>query len=367
MADDVQLEVCGSIFDIDPQQWDACAGEVPQLRHGFFRALELSGVLSLDFGVLPRYALLKDSTGDLVACAPFMLKWSNRREFGQEIVWLNAGLEAGCFEWPKLQACTPFFSNVAPKLLVRPGLPAIALKAELLQAVYHLGASSGVSALNLMHLSPGEAEECVAHNALISRELNSVWHNPGVETFDEYLLQLRRDKRNKARRERGRAASLGLRFDVIRGADVTEELLADFHRGFQAVCARHGNRPWIPVETFRQLCAQIPESVLLMTAHDGDRFCAGGFCLVGGGKLYADAWSSVDPPPMSLMVEMVCYRPIEYVIVNGLRAVDSGVSAEHKTHRGYTIEPAFNAHWFYNEELAALARGVMSRVQGCSE
>lgn len=362
MAGDLQLAVAGSIFEIDAQQWDRCAGPTPILSHGFFRALELSGCVGDGSDVIPRYAVLVDRCGEVLACAPFMLKWGTRREFGPEFDWLLAGLESGCFAWPKLQACTPFFPRMAPKLLVRPDLPAVQLRGELLEAVYRLGREEGISAFNLMHLPPAEAEECRLRNAVISREFRSVWHNPGVGGVDEYLQLLPRKKRKTWLRERRRTASLGVKFDVVGGADISDELLADFYAGFEAVCGRHGNGPWIPQEMYRQLCRQIPESVLLMTAYDDDGFCAGGFRFVGGGTLYTDTFSAPEPPPPEVLFEMGCYRPIEYAIANGLTTVDGGLSAPHKSHRGYLTEPVFNAHWFTDGRLEALARERLRQI-----
>ena len=362
---DLDLAIADSIFDVDARQWDICAGSNPWVRHGFFRALELSGCFGEGRGVVPRYVMLKERSGDVIACAPTVLKWGNKREFGPEIGWLAAGIATGCFSWPKYQADTPFFPRMAPKLLTRPDRDGSPLRAELLRVLYRLGARpDGRSAFSLMHIPPDMAAECASRGALISREIRSVWHTSGVGSFEEYVSRAPARRRRKWLGERRQVAELGLEFAVVGGAEASDGLIEQFYAGFRAVCERHGNQPWIPAETFRQLCIQLPDSVRLMTAFDGDRYVAGSFFLAGGDVLYFDSWSQPGDRLPALVFEMACYRPIEYAIANGLRTVDAGLFAGYKSMRGFVAEPVLNAHWFYNERLAGLARDAL---QNCSE
>lgn len=356
------MSVAESIFDIDETQWDTCAGESPVVRHGFFRAMELSGSIGPGCVVVPRYVVLKDAAGQVIACTPTMLKWGNLREFGPEIGWLNAGLETDCFSWPKFQACSPYFPRMAPKLLTHPSWPAPELRAVLLEALSQLGEQLlpvPRSAFNLMHIPADLAQECAAQGAVISREARSVWRNPGAATFEEYLGRLPSRKRRAVRRERAEVAALGLTFETLEGAEISDGLIEEFHSGFAEVCARHGIQPWLQAEAFRQLCRQMPESVLLSAAFQSNRYVAGIFTLRGGAVLYLDTWSARNPSP-GLSFELACYRPIEYAIANGLHTIDAGLVSGYKGTRGYTADPVFNAHWFYNERLAALATAIIA-------
>lgn len=349
-----------SISSIDEQQWDTCAGDNPLVRHAFFRALETSGSTGFDHGVVPGYFLLRDRTGTLVACVPTALKWGNLREFGPEITWIQAGLARDCFQWPKFQACSPLFPRMAPKLLVHPQWRSAAFRAGLLRLLIGLGAAEGrFSAFNLMHLPAEDARECAAEGALISYEQRSAWTNPGVVTFDDYVVQLPHRKRRMLRRERARTEALGLTVAVRHGAEVSPALATDFYAGYRAVCRRHGHETWLPPAVFEQLCARMPDAVRIFTVHDGDRYVAGLFCFQNRDTLFVDTWSAPDDVP-DLCFEMLCYRPMEYAIEHNLTSIDAGLSSPYKTVRGYRADPVFNAHWFYDERLAALARTVLN-------
>lgn len=302
-----------SMSDIDEQQWDACAGDYPVVRHGFFRALEESGSLGPGTGVLPGYFTLRDGGGRLIAGVPTALKWGNLREFGPEMIWLRSGLQSGCFAWPKVQACSPLFPRMAPKLLIHPRWRCPPFRSELLRLLVGLGAATdGASAFNLMHIPADSARECAAEGALISRELRSAWANPGVATFDDYIAWLPHRKRRILRRERARVAALGLRFAVHTGDEVSEAMIDDFYAGFSEVCRQHGGMPWLPSALFTELCRRLPDSVRLFTAHDGGDYVAGIFCFQSRDTLYVDTWSAVRDVP-GLSFEMLCYGAQECV------------------------------------------------------
>lgn len=347
-----------SISEIDESEWDACADGHPIVRHSFFRALEVSGSIGPNMGVVPGYFVLRDAAGTIAACVPTALKWGNLREFGPEIHWLQPGLTSGSFHWPKFQACSPLFPRLAPKLLIHPRLRSDASRAELIRLLHRLGADAGFSVLNLMHIPADEAQQCAAQGALISHEFRSYWTNPGVSHFEDYVALLPARKRRMLRRERARVDALGLTFAVRHGSEVSAELIGDFYDGFAAVCNRHGGRPWLPQTMFEQLCRQMPDAVRLFTAHSSDRYVAGVFCFQSDRTLFVDTWSSPDEVP-GLSFEMLCYRPMEYAIEHGLADIDAGLSITYKELRGYTRDPVFNAHWFYDEQLAGLARSVL--------
>lgn len=347
-----------SISDIDEQRWDACAGGYPLVRHGFFRALEESGSLGLERGVAPGYFVLRDANGDLVAGVPTALKWGNLREFGPEIRWLNSGLAAGSFHWPKFQACSPFFPQATPKLLIHPDRRSAPFRAELLRLLIDLGAGQFTN-FSLMHISEADAQECAAGGALISHEPGSLWINPGVATFADYLAQLPRRKRRMIRRERADAHGLGLTFAVRSGAEVTPALIDDYYAGHRAVCRRYGGVPWLPQALFERFCRLMPDAVRIFTAHDGDDYVAGTFRFQGADTLFNQTWSAVREVP-SLVFEMSCYSAIEYAIDNGLSRIDAGLSNPHKARRGYPVQPVYNAHWFFDDRLAGLAAEVLT-------
>jgi len=351
----LECRIASSIQEVAPAAWDACAGPHPFVQHAFLKALETSGALGPTRGVLPKYVLLMDSMHGLVACAPAMLKWGNKREFGPEIRWLNAGAAAGCFAWPKFQVGVPFFPVMGPKLLVQAGLPQAVLQRTLLQALQGLEArADGMGVFNVMHIDAELAKRCQASGALISHESHSMWINPGYSSYADFIAELPNRKRYQWRKERQIVNANGLTFRVLKGREITDRVLLDYYEGHRRVCARHGGTPWLPADTYRAIVAAMPDVVILMGYFAGSHFVAGSLKLLQDRVLYALQWSELEQLS-GVALDMICHRPIEYAIEHGFERMDSGLAAAHKQHRGWQTVSVYHAHWFYSEMLKALA------------
>lgn len=349
-----------SIAEVDAADWNRCAGTCPYLQHAFFLALERTGSVGTEVGVVPRYLVLRSPAGEMLACAPAMLKAGTWREYGPEHVWLRAAVEAGWPVWPKLQVGIPLHPVSSPKLLVPPGAAADPLHGPLVNVLLELAGRLGVMAANVMQVDAGVAAVLERLGAVVTRELRSTWHNPGYATFDEYLATLPARKRRQAVVEGRRFRKLGLEVRVLHGHELTPSMIGDFYEGFRRVCARHGSVPWLPEAMFHEIVAVMPEAVVLEAACDGGRFVAGGFGLRDGHTLYRLPWGAMTAT-RDLALDLICHRPKAYAIEHGLSRIDAGVAAPHKTCRGYAEEPAFNAHWFLDPRLRDLALAALPR------
>jgi uncharacterized protein len=355
----LSIGVGNSIATFTESEWDACAGGHPFVRHAFFRALEESGSVRPQSGVVPKYVGLRDETGTLIACVPAMFKWSNKREFGPEIKWLKAGAATGCFSWPKFQVGVPLFPVMGPRLLVRQGHAVQPLRTALIKGMHALAATRPkLAALNIMHVTAEHAVALQQQGWLISHEVRSAWHNPGYTSPAEYLASLPHRKRYLLAKERRSVKKSGVTVSVLNGTEVSPAFWSVFYDGYAQVCARYGNKPWLPEGIFGLLARYMPESIRVFAAFDGDRYLAGVFCLEDATTLYAQTWSALHHLP-ELCFELVCYRPFEYAIENRIACIDGGVTGRHKTQRGYTAERIANAHWFYNDDLKTMARAVI--------
>jgi len=354
----LELRLITSINETDELAWDACANGHPFVQHAFLKTLETSGALGSHRGVLPSHALLIDSSLGLVACAPGMLKWGNKREFGPEIQWLNAGTQAGCFEWPKFQLGVPFFPVMGPRLLVRSDLPCEPLRTALLRSLLYIGQHlQGASVFNMMHIDDASMRYCQSQEGLVSAEWHSMWFNAGYTDFENYVAQLPERKRYKLRKERRQAKSHSLQYKVLTGMDFTDEVLTDYYEGHRRVCESHGGQPWLPQATFSAMARLFRKSALLFGYFDGNALIAGvmGIQSEKERTLFLLQWSQMLPL-QSVAFDLICYRPIEYGLQAGLQTINSGLAADHKRLRGWESQPVYNAHWFHNDALKLLAQ-----------
>lgn len=362
----LKLRVVSSIRQVDPNQWDLCAGHHPLTRHAFLLALETSGALGERRGVLPRYVLIQNSDHELVAGASAMLKWGTTREYGPEAVWLSKGLRNGCFSWPKFQLGVPFFPMAGSRLLVRPDMASTGLEAALLQNLLAMSPRIGsADVFNIMHITPSLADRLQKAGATLSCEWQSMWHNKEYKNLETYLAAIPAHKRSRFLKERETAEAHGLAFNVLRGAQIDTTTLADYYEGHRRVCERHGHQPWLPEQTYRSMVTVFGDAIYLFGYFNQDARLEAGVLDVHAHDeniLYTLQWSERHKFD-SIALDLICTRPIDFAIEHGIGKIDSGLAAPHKQLRGWKTEPVYHAHWFGNpvlKELALLVLGAPS-------
>ena len=98
-----------AIDEIDPADWNACAGDGnPFVRHAFLAALEDSGSAGPRTGWLPQHAVLRDPAGHVVAAAPMYAKSHSYGEYVFDWGWADTYRRHGRRYYPKLVAAIPF-------------------------------------------------------------------------------------------------------------------------------------------------------------------------------------------------------------------------------------------------------------------
>src|ERR1700759_4049932 len=120
------LTLHSRVAEIDPADWDACAGNGnPFVSHEFLAAVEDSGSANARTGWLPQHAVLRDAKRRVLAVAPMYAKSHSYGESVFDHGWAHAFGRAGGSYYPKLQVAVPFSPVPGPRLLIRPdaGLP----------------------------------------------------------------------------------------------------------------------------------------------------------------------------------------------------------------------------------------------------
>ncbi len=337
-----------AIKEIDPADWDSCAGaENPFVSHAFLSALEDSGSASARTGWLPQHAVIRDEAGSVVAAAPMYAKSHSYGEYVFDHGWAHALDRAGGDYYPKLQVAVPFSPVPGPRLLRREGAVSIeALGSALAQACRELGLSS-------VHATfCTEAEWTALGEAGWLRRLGMQfhWENAGYASFDDFLGALSSRKRKVLRRERRDANAAGLTFRTLSGAEITERHWDAFYRFYRATVDRKWGSAYLTRRFFSLLSERLGDRVVLMTAEHNGTPVAGALNLAGTDALYGRNWGCRGDWPF-LHFELCYYRAIDWAIAHGLARVEAGAQGRHKIQRGYLPRPTYSAHWIAHPGL----------------
>ncbi len=340
----IAIRILQSIGEVEPEQWDACAGEdCPFLSHAFLSALEESGSATRETGWLPQHLALFDEAGELAAAAPLYLKGHSYGEYVFDWSWAHAYEQAGGQYYPKLQCCVPFTPVTGPRLLLRPGADRAALADALIGGMAELTRQHEVSSL---HVTFGTEEEWQRFGEVGFLQRVGVqyhWQNRGYEDFDGFLGALASRKRKQIRKERSKAQDSGLTIRQLSGDDIKPHHWDAFHRFYISTSDRKWGSAYLNREFFARLGETMADAVVLVMAEDEGRPVAGALNLRGRDALYGRNWGCLGRVRF-LHFELCYYQAIDYAIANGLARVEAGAQGEHKIQRGYQATPTYSAH-----------------------
>jgi predicted N-acyltransferase len=343
------LTLHAAIKDIDPADWDGCAGaDNPFVSHAFLSALEDSGSAGARTGWLPQHAALTDHDGRLLAVAPMYAKSHSYGEYVFDHGWAHALERAGGVYYPKLQVSVPFSPVPGPRLLRRAdaGVPHGILAGALAQACRQLKLSS----VHVTFCAEDEWEALGQAGWLQRIGMQFHWENAGYSSFEDFLAALSSRKRKVLRRERRDAAGVGLTFHSLAGKDITERHWDAFYRFYTSTVDRKWGSAYLTRRFFSLLSERLGDRVVLMLAEHGSTPVAGALNLAGRDALYGRNWGCRGDWPF-LHFELCYYRAIDWAITHGLQRVEAGAQGRHKIQRGYLPKATYSAHWIAHTGL----------------
>jgi len=350
-------DIAPSLADVPASEWDALdtAGN-PFLAHAFLEALESCGCVGGDSGWMPHHLLLRDATGRLVGAVPRYLKAHSWGEFVFDWSWAQSYARAGLSYYPKQLAAVPFTPVTGPRLLVRRGPDAAALRTLLAEALRRDAARHGHSGAHANFTTDDDQQAFEAAGFLRRHDVRFLWRNRGYRDFDDYLEGFRADKRKKVRRERRRVAESGIAFVSLAGESIEPALWAAIFAFSERTFLLHGNAHYLTAGFLAEVARRQPGSVVVKLAERAGVPVAAAIFFQGGSTLYGRYWGAAAPED-SLHFEACYYQGIEHCIAHGLDAFDPGTQGEHKLARGFEPTLTRSAHWLAHEGfMSAVAR-----------
>jgi uncharacterized protein len=338
------VEVVESLATIDPQAWNALAGEHPFLRHEFLHALHDTGCACEHTGWAPQYLILRQGRS-LAGVMPLYLKSHSYGEYVFDWAWADAYHRHGLSYYPKLLGAIPFSPVTGPRLLARDAAT------RLLLARAALELADQASSLHVLFPTEREAGELEAAGMMLRRTVQFHWRNCGYGSFEEFLSDLASAKRKKIRQERRRVREAGVQLRRLTGSEVREEHWNFFTRCYNATYRAHHSAPYLNLAFFIRLGEKLPDNVLLILAELDGKPVASALNIFSQATLYGRYWGAVGDVPL-LHFEACYYQAIEFCIERGIGEFEGGAQGEHKLARGFMPVQTFSAHWLKHPQFA---------------
>ena len=363
-AVELRMSAVDSIAEVSKADWDACANPNrnpnravrrsltsavpcppgqdlspetaynPFVSHDFLSALEASKSVGGRTGWHVQHVLAKTSDGTLVAAAPGYLKSHSRGEYVFDAGWAEAYDRAGGSYYPKLQVSVPFTPATGPRLLVRDGLPAPAVRRALAQGLTQFCGVAGASGVHVTFATEAEYRLLGELGYLQRTDQQFHWENQNFASFDDFLSALASRKRKTLRRERQEALSNDVTVHWLTGSDLTEDIWDAFFEFYMETGSRKWGRPYLTREFYSLVGEKMRDRILLVMAKRAGRWIAGAINFIGSHTLFGRHWGAIEHHPF-LHFELCYYQAIDYAIAHKMQRVEAGAQGEHKISRGY--------------------------------
>ena len=344
----VRLRLHESVSGIAADHWDALfAPGYPFIRHRFLKALEDSGCVGADSGWHPCHAVLEDASGSVMAAAPLYLKTHSYGEFVFDWSWAEASQRMGRPYYPKLLCAIPFTPSTGPRLGARDE----SSRRQLMLALSRLPPSLKASSAHLLFSQHDDSQAALDAGALLRKDIQFHWHNRGYRNFEDFVTQLRADKRKKLLRERRRIAEAGLRFEVVPGDQIAESFWSEIYALYANTYEERGQPPYLNLAFFLDYGMHPGSPMRMILCRDGARLVACAVTIRGGDTLYGRHWGAAEHYH-SLHFETCYYQGIDYCIREGLTRYDAGAQGEHKLARGFEPCLTQSLHWLGQSRLS---------------
>ncbi len=368
MPDDsptIGLRVVDTLAGIDAAQWDACAlapgsAGSPFLSHAFLKALEDSKSVGRRTGWQPQHLLAESSDGDLLGAVPLYVKGHSQGEYIFDHGWAQAFERAGGRYYPKLQAAIPFTPVPGPRLFVRPGPLADAVREAMIDMLASIADDNGISSVHATFCSEEDWKHFGARGWLLRLGRQYHWANAGYQTFDDFLGALSSRKRKAIRKERESVRREGLTIRQLSGADLKPRHWDAFYAFYMDTGGRKWGSPYLTRSFFDILGNTMADKVVLVMAEDDGRPVGGALNLKGDDTLYGRYWGCLESHAF-LHFEACYYQAIDHAIAHGLARVEAGAQGDHKIQRGYLPVKTFSAHWIGDKSFRRAVDDYLSR------
>lgn len=370
----IEIRVLGSLSQIDPVEWDACASPEaadggapidPFTTHRFLKALEDSGSVGPGTGWQPQY-LAAYQDGLLIACAPMYAKSHSQGEYIFDHNWAHAYERAGGRYYPKLQIAVPHTPATGRRLLVRPGFEQTG-QAALVQGAVQLAADNSVSSLHITFCTTDEAEAGRQMGLMPRATQQFHWLNDAYPDFPAFLDTLSSRKRKNIRKERQQAQEFGGTIHVLTGDDLRAEHWDAFWVFYQDTGARKWGTPYLTRKFFDLAQERLRDDMALVLAERNGHYVAGALNFIGRETLFGRYWGCIEHHPC-LHFELCYYQAIDFAIAHGLTRVEAGAQGQHKLARGYLPTQTHSLHWVGDPGFAdAISRYLEAEREAVEE
>ncbi|KAM7474524.1 hypothetical protein LguiB_021767 [Lonicera macranthoides] len=368
-AKKISVSVVSSISEVSSYHWDACSLDAtgsehfnPFLTHGFLSSLEESGSAVKETGWIPRHIIARDECENILGVVPLYLKSHSYGEYVFDHSWADAYYHYGSRYYPKLQSCVPFTPVTGQRILVRDTPYKDQVFDILVSAMKDLAVQFQVSSLHITFPSGREWQVLKEKGFLQRTGMQYHWKNRNYKRFDEFVLDMKQNKRKNIRQDRKKIAAQNLTMKRLQGYEIKASHWDTFYQFYRNTTDNKWGTAYLTRDFFHNMGSKMGDRVLLVVAEEGDELVAGALNLIGGDTIFGRLWGCRPGAYYPCLHFEACYyQAIEAAIELNLNKVEAGAQGEHKVDRGYLPEMTYSCHYILDEGFRKVIQDFLVR------
>lgn len=350
----MQLKMYDSLKEIAQVKWENLEhGDFPFSRYAFLLALEKSGCVGGKSGWLPAYLTLwEDNT--LIGA---MYLYEKNHSYGEYIFdWQWAAAYERCGEpyYPKMLSAVPFTPATGPKILVHGARDKSLIERALLTAARDVMTKRHCKSFHVLFIPEQDVDVYREQGFMIRHTFQYHWKNRGYRTFDDFLKDLKGDKRKNILKERREVNAQAMTIEIVTGDALRIEHARAMYQFYRSTIEKMRAIPYLTLNFFERVITTMPNHVVLCLARSKDsspdQWVAGALNFKMGRSLFGRYWGCLEEFSF-LHFELCYYQTVEYAIANDIQLFEAGAQGDHKLRRGFLPNLTYSAHFLQDQRF----------------
>jgi len=338
------IDIHNSISLVEKDQYNHIVdSENPFLEYEFLEALEKSGCVGGQTGWIPKYLILSDHD-KIIGAIIFYLKSDSYGEYIFDWEWAQAFNNAGLQYYPKVVAAIPFTPANGRRILVHPSYSFEECALRMINHLIEFCKKQHFSSIHFLFLTEKE-HKFLEKLGFLPRETHQYhWFNRNYKSFNDFLDDLRSNRKKQIRKERRQLKGLGIDISIIERNDIQKEHIDEMWKFYLDTTSRKWGKPYLNRKFFELIYENFRHRLVMVLGKDNDKWIGATFNIVKNKRLFGRYWGSISEYK-NLHFECCYYSLIEYAIANKIDVFEAGAQGEHKFLRGFAAVPTYSSHF----------------------
>ncbi len=346
----MEIQIITKISNICKKDWNNLNfHNHPFISHDFLYSLEESNSVSIKTGWQPNHIIVKNNKNKIVGALPNYLKTHSYGEYVFDHSWANAYEQAGGMYYPKLISAIPFTPVNGPRFLYDINIKNEVIN-KLILTLEKITKNNNLSSSHINFLTSKDQDTIRNHDWIERLGLQFHWENKNYKSFEDFLNNLKRQKRKMIKKERCTFSESDITFEKLTGDDLNSEIWDKFYHFYLNTINRKWGSAYLNREFFEIISNTFSKKILLIIAKKDNEIIAGALNFIGEDSLYGRNWGTRVNIPF-LHFEICYYQAIDFAIKNNLKIVEAGAQGPHKINRGYIAKPTYSYHYIPNNSF----------------